>query len=148
MQIFNALFFHATSIIIWVRQLKIAVLTLPHLYHAIQLEITSIQDKFCSNTQHSPPPSASSKKPEWNVHTKYDSLFLSCYKTHTKSCLHLRNQTFIILRSQQHTPKGLLQLVSHPILTQKTPWTSLQRQKMCNKRTDAWWAEPCSWYNL
>lgn len=134
---FNALFFHAISIIIRIREPKVlspkAVLTLPHLYCAIQLEITSIQDKFYSNTEFSLPPSALLKKPEWNTHIKYDLLFPSCYKTHTKSCLYLRNQGLQLFREITATySKGLTAAGLTSNSDTKEP-LKLQSQKMCNR---------------
>lgn len=155
MQIYNALLIHAISTISWVRELKVpspkAVLTLPHLYCAIQLEITSIQDKFSSNFELSLPPSTLSKKPEWNMHNRMKqnnmwsviSFFLQ--NTHRKL---LRNQGLQLFWETTATySKGLIAagLTSNP-----------NREKLHFRvgkcapdiTTDTWWAEPCSWHNL
>lgn len=133
MQICNTLLIHTISTISWVRELKVpspkAVLTLPHLYRAIQLEITGIQDKSSSNFELSLPPSTLSKKQNETCTQNVIRYFLLPTK-HTPKAAE-KSGTPVILRNHSNIFQRPYCSWSHIQPQQRK--TSLQSRKMCTR---------------
>lgn len=132
-QICNALLIHAISTISWVRELKVpspkAVSTLPHLYCAIQLETTGIQDKFGSNLELSVPPSALSKNQN-ETHTQNVIHYFLLPTKHTPKAAE-KSGTSAILRNHSNIFQRPYCSWSHIQPQQRK--TSLQGRKMCTR---------------